>query len=387
MKKPSPRKQAWKLIEEARDMWPPSLPKILQLYDEAEKIAPDYYLIYKDRSRLFAGLCLREDSILEFESLIKIYEKEDIIELKKEADVDRKKRLDKAREKRWAKIPLTDSYIAALRKKGYGGPTPKIYAEAKIIYERVAHGNRTIDELENYMTELKKQKEKYLEKIGYEKFTYEEKAKFMDDVTRDNKHPFRRLREVSMFFKEWNLWYQFYYKNNIFEKRPLRCYHENQPGERHCYFGKEQIEEEEPKLTPSQAAIKNCKFQIEQLRSEENSQVLNTYPFEAILSFLILNLSDYEGEDIMSEEFPGKEKETHSENFDDMINEFGGVFPYEFQNWKSFDLAVKTDPELRKIIKAGKNDPYLEKYFSDSIDKLKKFAEANPKIFAEDIEE
>ena len=80
----------------------------------------------------------------------------------------------------------------------------------------------------------------------------------------------------------------------------------------------------------------------------------------------------------MSEEFPGKEKETHSENFDDMINEFGGVFPYEFQNWKSFDLAVKTDPELRKIIKAGKNDPYLEKYFSDSIDKCKKNCRGKP---------
>ena len=252
MKKPSPRKQAWKLIEEARDMWPPSLPKILQLYDEAEKILPDYYLIYKDRARLFAGLFLREDAIQEYQALIRIYEKEK---------------------------PVLDV------------PTP-----------------------------------------------------FDNDIIQVNDIP----ESIRGKFSEKDL----------------------------------------QKIIIGNNQVIGCSHQIKRLKSENNNpQTDNVYPFEAILSFLILNLSDYEGEDIMSEEFPGKEKETHSENFGDMINEFGGIFPFEFQNWKSFDLAIKTDPELRKIIKAGKNDPYLEKYFSNSIDKLKKFAEANPEIFAEDVEE
>ena len=43
----SKRKQSWEIIKKARRMWPPSLDDILQLYDEAENLDPDYHLIFQ----------------------------------------------------------------------------------------------------------------------------------------------------------------------------------------------------------------------------------------------------------------------------------------------------------------------------------------------------
>jgi hypothetical protein len=53
---PSRNKEAFEWIKKARELWPPDINKILECYKKAEEISPDYYLIYKDKARLFHGL-------------------------------------------------------------------------------------------------------------------------------------------------------------------------------------------------------------------------------------------------------------------------------------------------------------------------------------------
>ncbi len=44
---------SWEEVKNAREIWPPDIEKILEHYKKAEKIDSHYYLIYKDRARLF----------------------------------------------------------------------------------------------------------------------------------------------------------------------------------------------------------------------------------------------------------------------------------------------------------------------------------------------
>jgi hypothetical protein len=66
----SKRKQSWEIIKKARRMWPPSLDDILQLYDEAENLDPDYHLIFQDKARLFTGLLRREHAIFNYKMYV-----------------------------------------------------------------------------------------------------------------------------------------------------------------------------------------------------------------------------------------------------------------------------------------------------------------------------
>jgi len=45
--------KAWDYVKKAREVWPPNIKKILKFYDDAIKSDSNYYLIYKDKARLF----------------------------------------------------------------------------------------------------------------------------------------------------------------------------------------------------------------------------------------------------------------------------------------------------------------------------------------------
>ena len=64
----SKRKKALEEIKNARNIWPPNLDKILELYDKAEAIDPEYHLIFQDKARLYTGLLCREDAIINYKS-------------------------------------------------------------------------------------------------------------------------------------------------------------------------------------------------------------------------------------------------------------------------------------------------------------------------------
>jgi len=71
--------RAWDYVKKARDVWPPDLEKILKLYDNAIAVDSSYYLIYKDRARLFFILNDLEKSkqnYLLWKGLDKIWDKE-----------------------------------------------------------------------------------------------------------------------------------------------------------------------------------------------------------------------------------------------------------------------------------------------------------------------
>ena len=44
---------SWDEIKKAREIWPPNIDKILDHFEKAEKLDPNYYQVYKDRARLF----------------------------------------------------------------------------------------------------------------------------------------------------------------------------------------------------------------------------------------------------------------------------------------------------------------------------------------------
>ena len=68
---PSRNKEAFGWIEKARELWPPDINKILECYKKAEEISPDYYLIYKDKARLFHGLERFDEAVVNYDLEIK----------------------------------------------------------------------------------------------------------------------------------------------------------------------------------------------------------------------------------------------------------------------------------------------------------------------------
>ena len=68
---PSRNKEAFEWIEKARVLWPPDIHKILEHYKKAEEISPDYYLIYKDKARLFHGLARFDEAVTNYDLEIK----------------------------------------------------------------------------------------------------------------------------------------------------------------------------------------------------------------------------------------------------------------------------------------------------------------------------
>ncbi len=44
---------SWDEIKKAREIWPPNIDEILDHFEKAEKLDPNYYQVYKDRARLF----------------------------------------------------------------------------------------------------------------------------------------------------------------------------------------------------------------------------------------------------------------------------------------------------------------------------------------------
>ena len=68
---PTRNKDAFELIKKARELWPPDINKILECYKKAEEISPDYYLIYKDKARLFHGLERFDEAVASYDLEIK----------------------------------------------------------------------------------------------------------------------------------------------------------------------------------------------------------------------------------------------------------------------------------------------------------------------------
>ena len=68
---PSRNKEAFEWIKKARELWPPDINKILECYKKAEEISPDYYLIYKDKARLFHGLARFDEAVTNYDLEIK----------------------------------------------------------------------------------------------------------------------------------------------------------------------------------------------------------------------------------------------------------------------------------------------------------------------------
>ena len=68
---PSRSKEAFEWIKKARELWPPDIHKILECYKKAEEISPDYYLIYKDKARLFHGLARFDEAVTNYDLEIK----------------------------------------------------------------------------------------------------------------------------------------------------------------------------------------------------------------------------------------------------------------------------------------------------------------------------
>ena len=68
---PSRNKEAFEWIEKARELWPPDINKILECYKKAEEVSPDYYLIYKDKARLFHGLERFDEAVANYDLEIK----------------------------------------------------------------------------------------------------------------------------------------------------------------------------------------------------------------------------------------------------------------------------------------------------------------------------
>ena len=68
---PSRNKEAFEWIKKARELWPPDINKILECYKKAEEISPDYYLIYKDKARLFHGLERFDEAVVNYDLEIK----------------------------------------------------------------------------------------------------------------------------------------------------------------------------------------------------------------------------------------------------------------------------------------------------------------------------
>ena len=68
---PSRNKEAFEWIKKARELWPPDINKILECYKKAEEISPDYYLIYKDKARLFHGLERFDEAVANYDLEIK----------------------------------------------------------------------------------------------------------------------------------------------------------------------------------------------------------------------------------------------------------------------------------------------------------------------------
>ncbi len=67
----SRNKEAFEWIKKARELWPPDINKILEYYKKAEEISPDYYLIYKDKARLFHGLERFDEAVASYDLEIK----------------------------------------------------------------------------------------------------------------------------------------------------------------------------------------------------------------------------------------------------------------------------------------------------------------------------
>ena len=68
---PSRNKEAFEWIKKARELWPPDINKILECYKKAEEVSPDYYLIYKDKARLFHGLERFDEAVANYDLEIK----------------------------------------------------------------------------------------------------------------------------------------------------------------------------------------------------------------------------------------------------------------------------------------------------------------------------
>lgn len=57
---------SWDEVKKAREIWPPNIEKILLQYHKAEVIDPKYFIVYKDRARLFHVLGEHEQSKREY---------------------------------------------------------------------------------------------------------------------------------------------------------------------------------------------------------------------------------------------------------------------------------------------------------------------------------
>jgi tetratricopeptide (TPR) repeat protein len=68
---PSRNKEAFWWIQNARDLWPPDINKILEYYKKAEEISPDYHIIFSDRARLFHGLERFPEAVANYDLEIK----------------------------------------------------------------------------------------------------------------------------------------------------------------------------------------------------------------------------------------------------------------------------------------------------------------------------
>ena len=68
---PSRNKEAFWWIQNARDLWPPDINKILEYYKKAEEISSDYHIIFSDRARLFHGLGRFDEAVANYDLELK----------------------------------------------------------------------------------------------------------------------------------------------------------------------------------------------------------------------------------------------------------------------------------------------------------------------------
>ena len=68
---PSRKKEAFWWIQNARELWPPDINKILEYYKKAEEISSDYHIIFSDRARLFHGLGRFDEAVANYDLELK----------------------------------------------------------------------------------------------------------------------------------------------------------------------------------------------------------------------------------------------------------------------------------------------------------------------------
>jgi len=170
---------AWDYIHKAREVWPPDLEKILEYYEKAEKINPDYYLIYKDKARLFYMLKKYEKCIENYELWEKAFP-EDKWRISKEKNFRLENSLyniypwDKHYEyfEREKKINIKNSYNFDEESKKMKNLSIK---KEKLVSDSTYEIEQTKKELEKLKAELKKKK------VPSKK--EEKKKKVLTDVT------------------------------------------------------------------------------------------------------------------------------------------------------------------------------------------------------------